>query len=291
VKDFVRPNGPSTRTIMGLDKLRKTWAEHGIDEVDMANRWLAFGIDRKITKRSVMTLPYGSTQYSCRAFLEEAVREKITGGKANVFATGDLDGIFKATLWLQPLVWQAIGEVVKAARVGMDWLKKCARLAAAEGLPVTWETPDGFLVQQSYYDTTPRRIWTYLNGQVTKLTVRGETDTIDKRRQQQGIAPNWVHSMDATAMRMFVNLASANGIEHFALIHDSYGTVAADVEMMSACLKKAFVQLYTEWDPLAEFKVDIAAILSDEAIEKLPALPAKGTLDVTLVEQSDFFFA
>jgi len=80
-------------------------------------------------------------------------------------------------------------------------------------------------------------------------------------------------------------------VQNFALVHDSYGTVAADVEMMSACLKKAFVQLYTERDPLAEFRVDIAAMLSDEALPKLPQLPEKGTLDVRQVEESDFFFA
>jgi len=293
VEGFACLNGSSLGTIpeKELVQWRKTWEKHGLDERELAVQWLHFGIDRKVTKRSVMTLPYGSTQYSCREFLEEAVREKIEEGKPNSFASGEVDGVFKATMWLQPIVWFAIGRVVKAAREGMDWLKDCARLAAAEGLPVTWETPDGFLVQQSYRDTSQKRIKTHLDGQIIKLSIREEKPTIDKRRQQQGIAPNWVHSMDATAMRMFINLATANGIQHFALVHDSYGTVAADVEMMSACLKKGFVQLYTERDPLAEFRVDIAAMLSDEALPKLPQLPEKGTLDVRQVEESDFFFA
>ena len=291
VEAFLRPNGPENGTVANLARLQKTWEEHGIDPTDMARRWLAFGIDRKVTKRAVMTLPYGSTQYSCREFLEEAVRDKLASGKENVFEEEGRDGIFKATMWLQPLVWQAIGEVVKAARVGMDWLKECARLAAAEGLPVTWETADGFLVQQSYLDTKARRITTILDGKIMKLTLREELTEVDKRRQQQGIAPNWVHSQDATALRLFVNLAHANGIESFALVHDSYGTVAADVELMGVCLRKAFVKLYTEQDPLAEFRVDIAGLLSDEALEKLPELPPKGTLDISLVEKSDFFFA
>ena len=291
VKDFLRPDRATSGTIENLDKLTASWEKHDIDPIDMANRWLAFGLDRKVTKRSVMTLPYGSTSYSCREFLEEAVREKVSEGKANVFATAENDGIFKATMWLQPLVWQAIGQVVKAARVGMDWLKECAKLAANEGLPVTWETPDGFLIQQTYHDHSARRIKTVLDGQILKLTLREELPALDKKRQQSGIAPNWVHSMDATAMRMFVNVAVANGVTSFALIHDSYGTVAADVEMMSACLKKAFVQLYTERDPLAEFRVDVAGMLSDEALAQLPQLPEKGDLDLSLVEQSDFFFA
>src|SRR4051812_43738800 len=93
----------------------------------------------------------------------------------------------ETTMWLQPIVWQAIGEVVKAARVGMDWLKECAKLAAAEGLPVTWEPPDGFLVQQVYHDTKLHRVATYLNGQVTRLSIREELPTIDRNKQRTGI--------------------------------------------------------------------------------------------------------
>jgi len=83
----------------------------------------------------------------------------------------------------------------------------------------------------------------------------------------------------------------SNGIDSFTLIHDSYGTVAADVDMMIACLKKSFVQLYTDQDPLAEFRVDIAAMIADEALPDLPPVPEKGNLDLAQVEQSDFFFA
>ncbi|WP_142850907.1 DNA-directed RNA polymerase [Telmatospirillum sp. J64-1] len=298
-----------------VDELRLNHPRTGT-ESDMAQKWLAFGVDRKITKRSVMTLPYGSTQFSCREFIEEAIREKLDDkariasvergipykeawNEANPFRTvrwiedhpQEADGIFEASLFLQPIVWEAIGKVVKAARIGMDWLKECARLAATEGLPINWITPDGFLVQQAYKETKATRVKTILDGEVVYLTLQEELPTIDKRRQAQGIAPNWVHSMDATALRMYVNLARDNGIRHFALVHDSYGTVAADVELMGACLRKAFVQLYTESDPLAEFRVDVASMLGDDLLEQLPQLPDKGDLDVTLVEESAFFFA
>ncbi|WP_336814812.1 DNA-directed RNA polymerase [Bosea sp. MMO-172] len=281
-------------------KAAKVWEEMGIDPQATAERWLGFGLSRKVTKRPVMTLPYGSTQFSCREFIEDAVRELIEEeGKVNTFASLVLiegeeeedEGLFKASLWLQPLVWHAIGEVVQAARIGMDWLKECAKLAAAEGLPIYWRTADGFPVMQAYPETNSRRVKTHIDGQMVRLSIREELETIDKRSQQQGIAPNWVHSQDATALRMFVNLARENGIRHFALVHDSYGTVAADVDMMGSCLRRAFVRLYTDFDPLAEFRVDIAMLLSEEAVAKLPAVPPKGTLDVSLVELSDFFFA
>ena len=287
------PEGVVTTLPFDMAKLMRIWREQEIDPVDMCHKWLAWGIDRGLTKRSVMTLPYGSTQYSCREFLEEYVQERIEEGKPNVFAVNEEDnGIFKATLWLQPLVWAAIGEVVHAARVGMDWLKTCARLAASEGIPATWETPDGFLVQQFYYDATVQRVNTMLEGGVrVRLNLLKDTSQLDRRRQQQGIAPNWVHSMDATALRMYVNMAREHGIKHFALVHDSYGTVAADVETMGRCLRQAFIDLYTQHDPLEMFRVDMLMMLSEENAKQLPPVPEKGTLDLSLVAESDFFFA
>lgn len=297
VEAFARPELSGSEKLSEVTSLfakpMASWAEWGIDAQAMASRWLAFGIDRKITKRSVMTLPYGSQQRSCRDFIEEAMREKLEDGKPNVFRESkDKDGLFYAAFWLTPLVWHAIGEVVTAARTGMNWLKDCAKLAAAENLPIYWRTADGFQVMQAYPETASRRIKTHIDGAITFLSLREQsTEKLDRREQQQGIAPNWVHSQDATALRMFVNLARENGLKHFALIHDSYGTVAADVEMMGACLRRAFVNLYSDFDPLAEFRVDIHLLLSEKAESNLPPLPEKGTLDLSLVEEADFFFA
>lgn len=284
---LARPNGPAFETDGRFELLTK----QGLDLRRLATLWLDFGVDRKVTKRAVMTLPYGATQFSCREFIEQAIRDKLEGGKRSPFAFGTKDGIFEASLFLQPLVWEAIGEVVRAARIGMDWLKTCAKMAAKEGLPVCWTAADGFLVFQSYHDHRARRVETFLDGAVLKLTLTEELPEIDKRLMAQGIAPNWVHSMDATALRMYVNLAKQNGVQHFALVHDSYGTVAADVAMMSACLREAFIDLYTERDPLEDFRVSIAEVLSDKAILQLPRVPARGDLDLTLVRGADFFFA
>lgn len=86
-------------------------------------------------------------------------------------------------------------------------------------------------------------------------------------------------------------MAKNHGINHFALVHDSYGAVAADVELMGRCLRQAFIDLYTMYDPLEAFRVDIYQHLSEENVKKLPPVPPKGDLDLTLVAESDFFFA
>jgi DNA-directed RNA polymerase len=297
VREFLRPEGPDTGTIPTLDRARNLWAEKGIDEKAMAQAWLAFGLDRKVTKRAVMTLPYGATQYSAREFIEDAIEERLAKGGGNPFYQGDDPvearyALFKASLWLQPLVWTAIGETVKAARVGMDWLQACARVVCAQGLPVNWRTPDGFLVQQAYRDWNSHRVTTILDGSVVEVHVREISASVDKRAQAQGIAPNWVHSMDACALRMFVNIAVDNGLHDFALVHDSYGAPAAKVDLMVQCLKASFIHLYQDYDPVAEFYMDILDQLPDsKAIRALPPPPPKGDLDLGAIRHSDYFFA
>ncbi|TBR26630.1 MAG: hypothetical protein EPO10_22240, partial [Reyranella sp.] len=228
---------------------------------EWAKVWLEFGVNRKTTKRSVMVLPYGGTQYSTREFIEDAIRDRLADGDPNPFACrvkdangawNDSNGMFAASLFLAPLVWESIGEVVIAARTAMGWLKKAASLVAQEGLPVTWQTPDGFPVQQAYYDTAQRRVKLGLAGTEVKLMIREELPTISKRRQEQGVSPNFVHSCDGTALRQYVVLGKENGINSFALVHDSFGSLAADYSMMQACLREAFVDLYQNHDVLED---------------------------------------
>lgn len=266
---------------------------------EWAQAWLDFGVDRKVTKRSVMVLPYGGTQYSTREFVEEAIRDRLKSDDNPFSCTlrnkdgilTDSDGVFSASLFLAPLVWESIGQVVIAARDAMGWLKKAASLAAKEDLPLTWRTPDGFLVRQAYYDTEATRVKLIMSGVRVRLVIRKELPDINKRRQEQGVSPNFVHSCDGTALRQYVVLAKANGINSFALVHDAFGCVAADYTMMQACLRQAFVDLYQQHDVLEEFRKSILPILSEERAEELPAVPAKGTLDLEQVKESDFFFA
>ncbi len=259
---------------------------------DFIGGWLSLGITRTITKRPVMILPYGGTRYACREYIEDELRQMLRD-RDNPFQQGDQDRIFEASDFLAGIVWESIGEVVVAARKVMDWLYKAASLAAKEGLPVNWTTPSGFPVQQIYRDVRSRRIKTKLAGNIIRkvfLTIQEHLDTIDKRRQASGISPNFVHSMDAAALHLYVNLAAEYGIEAFSLVHDSYGTLAADTEVSACCIREVFVRMYQD-DVLENFRTELLELLSEKNARKLPPIPPKGTLDLALVRQSVFFFA
>jgi DNA-directed RNA polymerase, mitochondrial len=258
-----------------------------VDRSTMAHLWLTFGITRKTTKRPVMVVPYGGTRHSGRDYILEYVNERLSvPGVVNLF--GDSKAIFAACNFLSAYLWDSIRETVVAARDAMDWLQKVSAIVAKEEKPLNWTAPSGFKVQQAYPNTQKRTVKTQIAGTLVYLNLLEELPTLDRRRQAQGISPNFVHSLDAAALVFTVNACTGMGIESFAMIHDSYGTLAADTDTLRECLRQSFAAMY-QFDVLEIFRDEIQAGLPEGV--KLPPLPTKGTLDINLVLQSDFFFA
>jgi DNA-directed RNA polymerase len=92
-------------------------------------------------------------------------------------------------------------------------------------------------------------------------------------------------------MMKTTNIAYENGIRNFCNVHDSFATTAGDVETLTASLKEAFIQIFTEHDVLKEFKEDVFHQIPENLRAKLPDVPEKGDLDITLLRECDFFFA
>lgn len=276
----------------GVVVTRKDEEEEWYDEKDMARRLLAFGLNRKTTKRQVMVLPYGGTFQACCEYTLEHLSERLDAGEGSE-DTVHMGNAFVAARYLADRIWDAIDSTVVAARVAMNYLQQLASLAATEGLPVVWTTPVGFLVSQAYYDMRKYLVKTRLGASILQLALReeGEEKTIDKRRQRNGISPNFVHSLDAAAMCQSIHLARKVGVSSFMMVHDSYGTHAVDAAALAQSLREAFVDMFTNRDVLANLRDEVAAMLPDDKKSKLPPLPAKGDLDVTKVLQSAFFFA
>jgi DNA-directed RNA polymerase len=248
-----------------------------VDNWYYAQKWLQFGIDRKLAKRPVMTLPYGATRQSCTQYIFQELikKDKLLFGQGHNFS---------AACWLTPLLWASIGEVVVAARQAMDWLQKAASILSKEDHPIEWTTADGFVVYQKMTVIETMQIDTQLAGRF-QCRIGTWTDEIDISRQRNGVAPNFVHSMDATHMRMTINALVSKGITQFSFIHDDYGTYAADTDTMHEVIREQFVKLYEEHDPLQTF--------CDEQEARwvvLPSVPKKGELDLNEVMESPYFF-
>ena len=125
---------------------------------------------------------------------------------------------------------------------------------------------------------------------MVKLKVASEGSRLSRRRQRSGCSPNFIHSLDSAAMALVTCKMKAQGIHHFAMIHDSYGVHATNVDQLSKSLRKVCVDMFQE-DLLEKFKNEIHAMLSPRNQKRIPPLPEKGNLQLEKVLESDYFFA
>lgn len=267
-----------TRKLVGLRSLNN--AEHGA-----AVNWLALfstqgaeKMPRALSKKPVMTLPYGSTQQACTdsvyAWAYETdphFFEKNTG--------------FRHALYLSPILWSSIGEVVIAARAAMDWVQRCASVLSKAGHPLQYNSPLGFPVLDATFEYTTRQIETHLCGRL-QLRIAESTDKLSTRKQRQSSSPNFVHHIDATHMLMCVNAGADAGMDAFAMIHDDFGVHACHVEQWHSIIRHEFVKLHTDFDFLVNFK----QVHEDRHGVELPPPPPRGTLDLKDVLRSPYFF-
>lgn len=255
------------------------------NDVLFATQWLDYGINRKTVKKPVMCLPYSLTRFSCRKYLEEHVlKEEQDRGVYNPFK----EDLFKATQYLMPIVWQSIGEVIVGAKNVMKFLQEVSRLVSSENLPVCWLTPNNYPVQMWNYETESKRVKTRMGDSVIKLTLLTNTDRISKRDTSQAVAPNFIHSLDSACLQLAVVKARTAGIENFCMIHDSFGVLAPDYDVMAVAVREAFCEIY-EKDVLANWAKEMHDMLSEKNQRKFPKLPPKGRLDLALVKKSIFF--
>lgn len=245
----------------------------------LAQTWLAYGITRKVCKRPVMTLAYGSGEYGfSEQLFEDIARHSET-----------FKGIARpASKYLAKLIAQVVKDVVVSAVSGMAFLKKLAIKMNEADIPVNWWTPLGLPVQQNYLSMEKKYIKTRL-GATKRVRIYYDEPTpneeVDKNHQRNGVAPNFIHSLDSTHLMLVVNEA---GLKNYTTIHDSFGTSLGETLVLKRVLREQLYKLYTEYKPLETFK----EYVEQELNKKLPdvEIPEKGNLDLSEIFLSDYVF-
>lgn len=238
----------------------KEWVPVTEIDTSVAQGWLEFTVTRDATKKPTMVIPYGGTKISCRddcrLYLEKFTKKykETDPTYLNPFDKmhfDDPDGkavnmqTYAATM-LHHLVWKALDEIVIAARTAMTFLKKITQVVVNDGRHgnmLYWDGVNGFRVYQDIKDTKQNRVTTYLEGTI-KLTLKEDTDNIDKRRMQTSISPNFVHNLDTTHLQETTCTANAYGIRDFCTVHDSFATHAGNCDLLHLAIREEFVEMH-----------------------------------------------
>jgi len=160
---------------------------------------------------------------------------------------------------------------------------------------LTWHTPSGFpvvykanLQHERKQRGTIRGITGNKDGRVMHVI---RVDAINKetglnvpcrRSFASGIAPNFIHSMDAAHM---ANTITAFG-GSFAAVHDSFSCHADDVDFLQDVTKMTFIAQYD-----TDNFFDVIQDMLQEHAGTFPfGQPELGTLDVNSIQDSEYFF-
>ena len=221
--------------------------------------------DRKVTKRCVMTIPYNAKPFSNRSYIRDAFKEKGV----------DVDK--EELTQCVNAVRAAMNVVVPGAMSVMKWIEtEIARAIRAGADEIRWTTPSGFNVKQRLMKTKSTVIKTQLMGRC-EVHVSGAETGVDLKHHKNATAPNLIHSLDASLLHMAVMNFNAP----IALIHDSVLCRATDMCKLSTLVRKTYMRLFAEHEPLTDFALAIGA-------EEQP--PIIGDLKPEAVIDSQYFF-
>jgi DNA-directed RNA polymerase len=266
---------------------------------------LAFGVDRKLVKRNVMTFAYSSKEFGMSEQHFEDTMEplelKLLKKEIDAHPFGETEEEWRqCSRYLAKRVLASIKEVVRGPAQAMEFMQKLAKALAHEGKPLSWTSPAGLPCINRYHENTTEviELWCYDKGvklrtQVTVAT--GYETPIAKEKAAAGIAPNFVHSHDAAHLLLTVAASADEGIADIATVHDSFGCLPSRATRFNQIIREQFLKMYTDHDVLSELLESARTALTpanhwrlDEAIA---AMPQKGTLDLTEILHARYAFA
>ena len=223
-------------------------------------------MDRKTTKRTVMTVPYNAKPFSNRGYIREALKEKGVEVEKD-----DLTATVKA-------VRDAMNAIVPGPMKVMRWIESEVATAIDRGATeLEWVTPSGFVVTQKLMKKKIQLIELQLLGRCQVTVATEDGDKVDKNHHKNATAPNLIHSLDASLL----HLSALSFNSPISLIHDSVLCRATDMSVLSTIVRETYMYLFAEHDYLTTFAHHIGAETEPPIIDTLN--PAK-------VIDSTYFF-
>lgn len=252
----------------------------------LAQIWLTFGINRKICKRPTMTLAYGAT---LRGYAEQIKTDTIDPYILDNPEQTLVNDSNKMQLcnYLAAVIKAAVDDTVIAARQGMDWLQEVAKMVAKSGNIVSWITPMGLPIKQIYLKYKSTNYQLSCQGKRVRVYDNTCTGQIDNEAQRAGIAPNFIHSLDAAHMMATVNMCRDAGITGIMTVHDSFAVPCSQATILYRVLREAFVTQYKGKHLLDDLREYLAPLADDD----LPTPPEQGTFDLDEILKSEYVFS
>tara|TARA_R110002153_G_scaffold34365_3_gene102876 strand:- start:17380 stop:19224 length:1845 start_codon:yes stop_codon:yes gene_type:complete len=239
---------------------------------------------RKAAKIPVMTWGYNATMmtsmdhisklFGAKSKWDDALGAYVTYGEG---LERGVTSKFGAQLYKQ--LQDTLGPLQHA----VSWVSDCATMISkANNVEIRWPTPDGFTCLQRKVKGKPRDLDCKLsNGDRFQLDIMDfSVETPNTGKHRSAIAPNVIHSLDATHLRMVARRLRELGLP-MIFIHDSFATHCNHREALYDIIIDTFIELYSReylvelknyWEALYEIELDSPPALGDWEPESIRGL-------------------
>ena len=177
---------------------------------------------RNMAKKPVMITSYGAGQTTIISKIAEFLKEE----GQNVKLAKEIGDAYT----------KAIEQEARAVKQFTEAMKRRAEMAMYRGkTQFKWATADGFIANTKYEYIEDNRI----RAGVFNALMRKQAN-IDEVKTVGALTPNFIHSLDATHMRLVINEAKWP----IAAIHDSIGSHANTFYDTAKIIRDKFVELH-----------------------------------------------
>lgn len=236
---------------------------HQDPDIRRVAKWaLSVGISRNMAKKPCMVQLYNAAFITMARHIQITVQEEID---ARGIEWSDTALAFSDSSYITTKLNQGLNEAVPAIVQGMEFLKDVARQVGKDK-PMSWVTPSGFRAYHDYAGHVDKRVKLYAGG-ITSIVMRDWLEEMDVRRVVNAIAPNFIHSMDATHACITASRMQDLGCD-FVSIHDSFGTHPSDVDTLHKVIRESMRDMY-KTDILGNFLRDTGSTVDRPSVGKL----------------------
>ena len=242
-------------------------------------------ITRDFTKKNVMTDVYGAGTDAKlnqnRDYIKSKLNDKLDWSD---------EVIEEVSKYISKQIDLAIDIELPSSKLYKSWMKEIAKDLSKQNRAIEWTTPIiELIVVQEKIVTKKEKIVTKYNNKKRQIQIRVPTDEISQIEQTKGIAPNFIHSLDATHLFLTILLAKKRGVDSFATIHDSFGTHACDIDILQKAIKSSFIEMYSK-DILENLRDDIKNLYGID-LKPIKYLKTKEEFKLYKVQESLYFFS
>lgn len=228
------------------------------DEGQPYTKLALLNINRSFIKRGIMTISYGSTIRGIYDQLIEGGSKQFDyvgiKNSKKMYSVIDMSICNRQILFdrkeimkLSEIIHNVLFNSYPVLKNIVQYFIEINHLVYKLNLPMIWKTPSGLIIEQNYVQSKKKELIFSVLGKKKSITITKKNDKTNIRKQNLGIMPNIVHSMDASNIILLINsIRSLNNDIPILTIHDCFASNANNIELVSYYVKLAFLMIYKD---------------------------------------------